>query len=209
MKVARALDDVLAAVFPGTCPCGARGEPCCARCHAALTPAPAAPPPAGIDWWVAAFAYAGVARELVARAKYRNARASFVWLGASIAEHLPRAHDRDIVTWIPASRARRLGSGVDHGELLARVVARGLHLPVRSLLHRAPGTPQTGAPRAERRCGPRLRAIASVDGLNVLVVDDVATTGASLAAAAIALRTAGARTVAAATATRTPAPGRP
>jgi predicted amidophosphoribosyltransferase len=209
MQVARALDDVLAAVFPASCPCGARGEPCCARCRAALTPAPAAPPPAGIDWWVAAFAYAGVARELVARAKYRNARASFAWLGAAIAEHLPRAHERDIVTWIPASRARRLGSGVDHGELLARVVARGVHLPVRSLLHRAPGSPQTGAPRAERRRGPGLRGIVPVGGLKVLVVDDVATTGASLAAASIALRAAGARSVAGATATRTPAPGQP
>jgi len=207
MEVARALDDVLAAVFPGTCPCGARGEPCCARCRAALTPPPAAPPPPGIDWWVAAFAYAGVARELVARAKYRNARASFAWLGAAIAELVPRACEREIVTWIPASRARRLGSGVDHGELLARAVARELSLPVQALLHRAPGAPQTGAPRAERRRGPGLRTIVPVGGQKVLVVDDVATTGASLAAAAIALRTAGAQSVAAATATRTPAPG--
>jgi adenine/guanine phosphoribosyltransferase-like PRPP-binding protein len=41
----------------------------------------------------------------------------------------------------------------------------------------------------------------------VLVVDDVATTGATLAAAASALHAVGFVTVAAATVTRTPAPG--
>jgi len=199
--------DVLAAVFPASCPCGARGEPCCTRCRTELRVAPVAPPPPGIDWWVAPFAYAGVARELVARAKYRNARASFAWLGASIVRHVPCERALDVVTWIPASRARQRTSGADHGAALARVVAHHLQLPARALLRRAPGPPQTGAPRAERRRGPSLHAIASADGLSVLVVDDVATTGASLAAAAIALRTAGARAVAAATATRTPAPG--
>ena len=158
MEVARAVDDVLAAVFPGTCPCGARGEPCCARCRAALTPPPAAPPPPGIDWWVAAFAYEGVARELVARAKYRNARASFAWLGAAIvASSLPRACDRDIVTWVPGeSRASTAVRGVDHGELLARAVARELHLPVRALLHRAPGaaTDRRAACRTPARSWP-------------------------------------------------------
>jgi predicted amidophosphoribosyltransferase len=44
--------------------------------------------------------------------------------------------------------------------------------------------------------------------MNVLIVDDVATTGATLTAAARALRDQGAATIGAATATRTPLPRR-
>jgi predicted amidophosphoribosyltransferase len=207
VTAARFIDDVLAAVLPGTCPCGARGEPCCAECAAALLPAPIAAPPPGIDWWVAPFAYAGVARELVARAKYRAVRAPIAWLAAAVAERVPSAHALDVVTWVPASRRRLQERGVDHGELLARGVARRLHVPARRLLRRAPGTPQTGAAHADRRTGPRLERTRAAVGLHILVVDDVATTGASLAVAAATLRAAGARSVAAATATRTPPPG--
>jgi predicted amidophosphoribosyltransferase len=207
VEPARWVDDVLAAVLPGSCPCGARGEPCCGECAAALSPAPVAPPPPGIDWWVAPFAYAGVARELVARAKYRGARSSIAWLAAAVAERVPSAPVLDVVTWVPASSTRRRERGVDHGELLALGVARRLQVPARRLLRRAPGPPQTGAAHADRRRGPRLERVTAAPGLSLLVVDDVATTGASLAVAAATLRAAGASAVAAATATRTPPPG--
>src|SRR5262245_30711603 len=64
---------VLAALFPIACPgCGALGAPVCRACAATLRPAPIAPPPPGLDAWAAPYAYAGVAREAVARVKYRN-----------------------------------------------------------------------------------------------------------------------------------------
>jgi predicted amidophosphoribosyltransferase len=200
------IDDLLAAVLPGNCPCGARGEPCCRRCASTLTPAPHAPPPPGIDWWDAPYAYAGVARELVARAKYRGARTALGWLGAAVVAHMPRDRGVDIVTWIPASAARVSARGIDHGAVLARAVAREMHVPVRALLRRAPGAAQTGGALVDRRRGPGLAAVRPVDGMHVLLVDDVATTGASLAVAAAALRAAGARSVGAVTATRTPGP---
>jgi predicted amidophosphoribosyltransferase len=203
------LDDLVASVFPGACPCGARGEPLCGPCRTTLRAAPDAPPPAGIEWWVAPFAYEGVARELVARAKYRNARAAIPWLADAIVDLCRARCALDVVTWVPASRARRRSQGVDHGAVLGRAVARRLGVPSHRLLVRAAGAPQTGASLAVRRRGPDVRAIRAIAAQTVLVVDDVATTGASLTAAARVLRGAGVQRVVAATATRTPRLGRP
>jgi predicted amidophosphoribosyltransferase len=210
MAPARFVDDVLGALFPAMCPCGSRGAPCCERCALTLAPAPPSPPPSGIDWWLAPYAYQGVARELVARAKYRGGRAAIEWFGEAIARACRTRveHDGLVVTWAPASEPRRRANGVDHGALLARSVARHLDVPARRLLLRQAGPAQTGADRLTRRHGPVLRVHRRGTSDRVLLVDDVATTGATLAAAARALRASGVRSVAAATATRTPRPGR-
>ena len=203
---------VLSALLPARCPgCGCAAEPVCDACASALRAAPRLATPAGIDAWVAAFAYEGVARELVARVKYRNQRAALPWLAAAMVAALGARTDvpRDaVVTWAPASAHRRRARGFDHGELLARAVGARLARPVAGLLVRAPGPAQTGRPRAERRPGPGLRAtLGPAPPGAVVVVDDVLTTGATLAAAAAALRGAGVGRVLAATAAATPPPG--
>jgi len=211
------LDALFTAVFPLVCPgCGRPGHPVCAGCAGTLHPAPSAPPPVGIDAWWAAFAYEGVAREVVVRVKYRGARAAVPWLADAMVDAMVDALDPrfaiDVVTWAPTSRERRRARGFDQAELLARAVARRLgdHLDVRclGLLDRRPGPPQTGLAGAARREGPGY-AVRRRAPRSVLVVDDVATTGATLAAAARTLRAAGARVVVACTAARTPPPRTP
>lgn len=64
---------------------------------------------------------------------------------------------------------------------------------------------QTARPLHERRSGPLLEA-AGRPGVRMLVVDDVATTGASLTAAARVLRRSGSAAVEALTVARTPLP---
>ncbi|MGH8999558.1 MAG: phosphoribosyltransferase family protein, partial [Acidimicrobiia bacterium] len=82
--------------------------------------------------------------------------------------------------------------------------ARDLALPCRPALRRVSGAAQTGRSRRERARGPVFEPLVTLAGGRVLVVDDVATTGASLRAAAGALRGAGAVSVVAATGARTP-----
>jgi predicted amidophosphoribosyltransferase len=132
--------------------------------------------------------YEDEARTLVLALKYRNSRPALGVLTramAAVAAHRPV----DLVTWAPTTAARRRERGYDQAELVARGVATALHLPCRRLLVRAPGAPQTGRARAERLDGPRLTATRRHRG-PVLLVDDVCTTGATLAAAAAALEAA-------------------
>jgi ComF family protein len=188
---------VVGAVLPGRCPgCGRAAEPVCATCAASLRrPAALAAPPL-VDIWVAPFAYEGVARELIARLKYRNERAGVPWLAdamfAALTECAPHGLRVDVVTWAPASTGRRHTSGFDHGELLARALARRVGLRALPLLTRDAGPAQTGRTRAARGPGPPLHPLGSgARGRSVLLVDDVVTTGATLAECARSLRAAG------------------
>jgi predicted amidophosphoribosyltransferase len=144
--------------------------------------------------------------------KYRNRRAAAGWLAAGMAALVAGWVDAAglaVVTWAPTTPARAARRGFDQAELLARPVARRLGLPCLPLLTRLPGPAQTGRSGPERRLptgfapGPAAARLGpGRSPPHVLVVDDVATTGATLAAAARVLRGAGAGQVSAVVAGR-------
>ena len=199
------VDSVL---LPTRCPiCHALGEAPCHDCRADLRPPPALPVPTGVDRLAVLFAYEGAGRHLVTRLKYRNARSSLGWLAAALAEVAigPNQPRPDVVTWVPTSPSRRRDRGFDQAELLARRLARRLRIPARRVLIHDAGDPQTGRSAAERWLGPPLGVRPRVRvPPRVLLVDDVVTTGATMAVAARALRQAGATSVTAVAAARTP-----
>jgi ComF family protein len=148
-------------------------------------------------------AYEGAGRELVARLKYRNARSTIRWFATCMAA-LVDANDVDVVTWVPTSADRRRQRGFDQAELLARAIARQLCRPCRGMLTRGTGPPQTGRSLQERRVGPALAAKSAARASRVLLVDDVITTGTTIAIAAHSLRVNGAGRVSVVAAARTP-----
>jgi predicted amidophosphoribosyltransferase len=192
---------IFRSLFSSVCAgCNQPGEVLCHRCRFSLASAPAQ---LGDDGVRAALPFEGVARQVVLGLKYHNRRGAAAHLAKLMVARL-HPGQVDVVTWAPTAPTRVRTRGYDQAELLARAVARQLGVPCRRLLYRAHGTQQTGHTRAERLHGPSFRARPARRDVRVLLVDDVITTGATLRAAAEALRHAGVADVVCLAAAATP-----
>jgi competence protein ComFC len=144
----------------------------------------------------AAVAYDDAARLLVAAWKERGLRKLAEVAAELVCEVVPRPRSYTL-TFVPADPNRRLERGHNPAERLAIEIGARWELPVTPLLIRGHGVaPQRGLPLADRRRNVRgvFQAIGDAPGTLVLV-DDVYTTGATVSAAATALRRVGARRV--------------
>jgi ComF family protein len=204
---------VLSLIAPPLClACGAVAsvhQPLCRGCLRDLTwLAPDQPETgAGVPAW-AAVSYEGPARALVRALKFRGAVGLVDAMAAQMAANAPPhlLRGRTLVP-VPLHRTRRRRRGFNQAEEIAAALGRRAGLPVADCLERVAGSTQVGKGRSERLAAldglMRLRAGAGVP-LRVLLVDDVVTTGSTLAACAAALEAEGAREVMAIAYARTP-----
>jgi ComF family protein len=148
----------------------------------------------------AAFVYGGPLADAVLRLKYGGRTEFAPALGALLAEAaLAYAGSIDLVLPLPLHRLRLRQRGFNQSALLARPVARALGVPLdtTSLSRIRPTQEQASLPRVSRAANVRgaFAARPEVAAQRVLLIDDVRTTGATLAAAADALLAAGCREV--------------
>jgi ComF family protein len=210
----RVIDLLIAAAPPLCVACGGWGgalEPFCGGCRRRLRwlgPDPVAVAP-GVPAW-APLAYAGPAQSAVAALKFRGAVRTADAMAAQVCANAPPGW-LDIAALIPAPlhRARRRKRGFNQAERLATAIARRAGVDVADCLTRAgPRATQMGRSRPQRLAGIAgtiaLRPEARPPPGRLVIVDDVMTTGATLAACAEALRDAGATEIAALAYARTP-----
>jgi ComF family protein len=144
--------------------------------------------------------YDGSLRGLIHLYKYAGIRSLRGRLAGYLGEAAPAAEEFDWVTAVPMHWWKQWRRGFNQAADLGRSVARSRGIPYRSLLRRAKaGSAQARMTAAARRRNARgLYAVADADavrGKRILLIDDVLTTGATLAACAAALRRAGAERV--------------
>jgi ComF family protein len=209
-------------LFPQYCVgCGKEGSFICHSCRQSLLriaspicPRCGRPQPSGIlcpdcvSWQAeidgirSPFRFEGVIRQAIHQLKYRNLRALVVPLAELLQDYLiTNPMPTEILVPVPMHQKRLRERGYNQSSLLARELGKLINLPVIDdcLTRRRHTPPQARTATVEERKSNTADAFTCRDhrlrDKQVLLIDDVATSGATLDACAAALKASGATSV--------------
>jgi ComF family protein len=209
-------------LFPQWCiGCGKEGALICSSCQSSLPrimpplcPRCGRPQPSGIlcpscvswraeiDGIRSPFRFDGVMRQAVYQLKYRNLRALAAPLAQLLNDYLvTNPVPGDVLVPVPLHRKRMRERGYNQSSLLARKLGKFLNLPVVAdcLIRQRHALPQARTSTVEERRSNVADAFTCRDerlrDKQVLLIDDVSTSGATLDACAAVLKEYGAISV--------------
>lgn len=150
--------------------------------------------------------YEGAARQLVKVYKFGHQRATADTISGLMTETLFDFNDQSeldklnyLIIPVPTATSRIRRRGFDHNFLLARQLSRKVGFQYTNALGRLGQSRQLGAKRFDRLTQPRgkyfVRQPKTIKGRNILLVDDVVTTGATIREVTKILRQNGAKRV--------------
>jgi ComF family protein len=195
-------------LFPRWClGCGKEGSYICPSCLEKLPRLNTEVPshldlPLSIDAIYSPFRFEGTVRRAVHELKYRHLRDVSGALAALMNEYLVHKEiPGDLLVPVPLHPGRLRWRGYNHAALLAGHLSHFCGLPLVSgcLARKKAAAPQAESASLEERRKNVTDAFfccnGKISGKNVILVDDVATSGATLNACAAALKEAGAAAV--------------
>ena len=209
-------------LFPQWCVgCGQEGDFLCYSCRCSLSrimpplcPKCGKPQPSGIlcptcvSWQAevdgirAPFRFDGVMRQGIYQLKYKNLRALAVSLAKLLNDYLvANPMPGEVLVPVPLHQKRLRERGYNQSSLLAQELGKLVNLPVVDdcLIRQRHASPQARTATIEERQSNVANAFVCrnyrLQNKQVLLIDDVSTSGATLDACAMALKTAGATSV--------------
>lgn len=199
--------------FPNRCPfCDKVIElerHCCEDCESSLVLLTEEESSPSAQWsgFCAAFAYDGLPKYALWSFKFQNNPYYGEQLSYYLAEQLKNRHwisCIDAIGFVPMTRKRQKQRGYNQAQLLAEGVSRFLKIPCEKLLEKILETEQQHTLSQNMRKYNLSGAYdaasgANIRGRNILLIDDVCTTGATLLQCAEVLRYYGAESIYAAT----------
>ena len=217
MTVSEFFEHVLDLLFPPRCPfCRALLQDyeknLCRRCLSTLPSVPEAADSQSfrhIERCISPLYYTGKVRDSLLRYKFGGLRIYAKTYAVLMAERLEkRGLSFDVITWVPLSTKRLLSRGYDQAKLLAVEIAKRRGIPCECLLIKMTDTPPQSGTHSRRERESNIKgvyrptALSLIQGRNILIVDDIVTTGSTLGECARVLKTAGAKSVSAVTVAR-------
>jgi len=198
-------DECLVCGKEGVCVCKTCSEssllakkPACVMCNQLNTTGKTCPncySKSALSGASVAYRYEGTAKDLIFAMKYQNHRGAIRYLAERLPD--PKYQLGAIVSFVPSDGRSRRQRGYDQAELLARHYAKANGMEFAAILVRVKHTKQVGQSRGNRFKNIQGNFIChkSVIGKTIILVDDVITTGATVAECAKVLKLVGAKRV--------------
>lgn len=192
-------------IFPSKCViCDKIGDILCNECFSKIKhyPQQKINPPQNVDLMVVCGYYDGILKKLIRMYKFSKKKSLYLHLAHFVEDNLKDKDyfgTVDLITSVPLHKNRLKDRGFNQSELIAKHLSTFLNLPYDgNILERVKETSfMYNLSKNERKSNVRgvFSVNRNINGLKILIIDDILTTGATLSEIALEMKKKGADSV--------------